>query len=84
VAKNTSGRPSAIDRRTTRHPGSAVSQRIRKRIEEAFGWIKTIAGRRRARLPGLPKFHWSLTFAASAVCGGIGQRRRSRPLSRMA
>src|SRR3984893_4618391 len=44
VAQNTSGRSSAIDGRTTRHGGYAVSQRIRKRIEEAFGWIKTIAG----------------------------------------
>ena len=44
VAQNTSGRSSAIDRRTTRHGGYAVSQRIRKRIEEAFGWIKTVAG----------------------------------------
>lgn len=44
VAQNTSGRRSAIDGRTTRHGGYAVSQRIRKRIEEAFGWIKTVAG----------------------------------------
>jgi hypothetical protein len=44
VAQNTSGRRSAIDGRTTRHPGYATSQRIRKRIEESFGWIKTIAG----------------------------------------
>ena len=45
VAQNTSGRSSAIDGRTTRHAGYAVSQRIRKRIEEAFGWMKTVAGR---------------------------------------
>ena len=44
VAQNTSGRSSAIDGRTTRHGGKAVSQRIRKQIEEAFGWIKTVAG----------------------------------------
>jgi hypothetical protein len=43
VAQNTSGRSSAIDGRTTRHSGYAVSQRIRKRIEEAFGWIKMVA-----------------------------------------
>ena len=43
MAENTNGRSSAIDGRTTRHAGYAVSQRIRKRIEEAFGWIKTIA-----------------------------------------
>ena len=44
VAQNTSGRSSAIDGRTTRHASYAVSQRIRKRIEEAFGWIKTVGG----------------------------------------
>jgi hypothetical protein len=53
VARNTSGRRSAIDRRTSRHPGYAASQRIRKRIEEAFGWIKTVAGLRKAKLRGL-------------------------------
>ena len=49
VAQNTSGRSSAIDARTTRHGGYAVSQRVRKRIEEAFGWIKTVWERRRRR-----------------------------------
>jgi hypothetical protein len=44
VTQNTSGRSSAIDGRTTRHPGYGISLRIRKQIEEAFGWIKTIAG----------------------------------------
>jgi hypothetical protein len=66
VARNTSGRRSAIDRRTTRHSGYAKSQRIRKRIEEAFGWIKTIAGLRKTKLRGLPKVDWSFTFAAAA------------------
>src|SRR4051812_11666976 len=66
VARNTSGRRSAIDRRTTRHPGYAKSQRIRKRIEEAFGWIKTIAGLRQTKLRGQPKVDWSFTFAAVA------------------
>src|SRR5438034_152187 len=42
IAQNTKGRRSAIDRRTTRHPRYAVSQRIRKRVEEAFGWAKTV------------------------------------------
>jgi hypothetical protein len=41
------GRRSAIDDRTTRYPGYAVSQRVRKRIEEAFGWAKTVAGLRK-------------------------------------
>jgi len=66
VAQNTSGRRSAIDRRTTRHSGYEISQRIRKRIEEAFGWIKTVAGLRRTRLRGLPKVDWAFTFAAAA------------------
>jgi transposase len=66
VARNTSGRRSAIDRRTTRHPGYAVSQRIRKRIEEAFGWIKMVAGLRKTKLRGLPRVDWSFTFAAAA------------------
>jgi transposase len=66
VARNTSGRRSSIDRRTTRHPGYAKSQRIRKRIEEAFGWIKTVAGLRKTKLRGLPKVDWTFTFAAAA------------------
>jgi hypothetical protein len=66
VARNTNGRRSAIDRRTTRHPGYAKSQRIRKRIEEAFGWIKTVAGLRKTKLRGLPKVDWNFTFAAAA------------------
>jgi hypothetical protein len=66
VAQNRSGRRSAIDKRTTRHPGYAASQRIRKRIEEAFGWIKTVAGLRQAKLRGLAKVDWAFTFAAAA------------------
>jgi Transposase domain (DUF772)/Transposase DDE domain len=66
VARNTSRRRSAIDRRTTRHPGYAASQRIRKRIEEAFGWIKMVAGLRQTKLRGRPKVAWSFTFAAAA------------------
>ena len=49
VAQNTTNRRSAIDRRTTRHPGYAVSGRVRKRIEEVFGWSKAIAGLARPR-----------------------------------
>ena len=55
VAQNTNGRRSAIDGRTTRHPGYAVSQRIRKRVEEIFGWMKTIGGFRRTRFRGLDR-----------------------------
>src|SRR5687768_3188238 len=55
VARNTSNRRSAIDGRTTRHPGYAVSQRIRKRVEEIFGWMKTVGGFRRTRYRGLDR-----------------------------
>ena len=66
VAQNTSGRSSAIDGRTTRHCGYAVSQRIRKRIEEAFGWIKMIAGQEKTKLRGRERVGWAFTFAAAA------------------
>jgi transposase len=66
VAQNTSGRSSAIDGRTTRHDGYAVSQRIRKRIEEAFGWIKTVAGQNKTRFRGSDRVGWAFTFAAAA------------------
>jgi transposase len=66
IAQNTSGRRSAIDGRTTRHEGYAQSQRARKRIEEAFGWIKTIAGQARTRLRGLERVRWTFTLAAAA------------------
>ena len=59
-------RGSAIDRRTTRHPGYAASQRIRKRIEEAFGWMKTIGGMRRPMRRGTDRVGWAFTFAAAA------------------
>lgn len=66
VAQHTSGRRSAIDRRTTRHPGYAISQRIRKRVEEIFGWKKTVGGGRKLRYRGLARNQcWAeLTTAA--------------------
>jgi transposase len=66
VAQNTSGRSSAIDGRTTRHAGYAVSQRIRKRIEEAFGWIKMIAGQEQTKFRGCDRVGWAFTYAAAA------------------
>ena len=66
VAQNTTNRRSAIDGRTTRHPGEVVSQRMRKRIEEAFGWIKEIALQRRARHRGKDRVGWQFTLAAAA------------------
>lgn len=66
VAQNTRGRRSAIDGRTTRHAGYAASQRIRKRIEEAFGWIKTVAGQDKTRFRGTARVDFAFTFAAAA------------------
>ena len=57
---------SAIDGRTTRHEGYAVSQQKRKRIEECFGWLKTIALIRKVRHRGIEKVGWVFTFAAAA------------------
>jgi transposase len=57
---------SAIDARTTRHQGYAVSQKKRKRIEECFGWLKTIALLRKLRHRGLRKVDWIFTFACAA------------------
>nr|WP_246161636.1 hypothetical protein [Segnochrobactrum spirostomi] len=56
----------AIDGRTTRHAGYAASQRIRKRIEESFGWIKTIAGLELPMVRGVDRAGWAFTFAAAA------------------
>lgn len=66
VAQNTTNRRSAIDGRTTRHPGYAVSQRIRKRIEEGFGWMKTYGGMRKTRHVGNPRVAWTFTLTAAA------------------
>jgi len=57
---------SAIDGRTARHEGYAISQRKRKRIEECFGWLKTIALMRKVRHRGIEKVGWVFTFAAAA------------------
>jgi transposase len=57
---------SAIDDRTTRHDGYAISQKKRKRIEESFGWLKTIALMRKVRHRGIHKVGWVFTFAAAA------------------
>jgi IS5 family transposase len=57
---------SAIDNRTTRHPGYGLSQRKRKRIEECFGWLKTIALMRKVRHSGVCKVDWIFTFACAA------------------
>jgi transposase len=57
---------SAIDGRTTRHQGYRISQQKRKRIEEVFGWLKTVGMLRKTRHRGLLKVGWVFTFAAAA------------------
>jgi len=66
VAQNTTNRRSAIDGRTTRHPGYAVSGRVRKRIEEVFGWTKSAAGFRKTHHRGLARVGWMFTLTATA------------------
>ena len=61
VSQNDKGRRSAIDGRTTRHPGYAVSLRVRKRIEEVFGWMKTVGGLRKTRHCGTTRVGWMFT-----------------------
>lgn len=65
VAQNPRGRSSAILGRTTRHSGYAVSQRTGKRIEEAFGRIKAVAGQKKTRFRGRDRVGWAFTFAAA-------------------
>ncbi len=66
VAQHATARdPSAIDARTTRHAGYAMSQRKRKRIEEIFGWLKTIGLMRQTRHRGQRRVEWMFTFATA-------------------
>lgn len=65
VAQNTTNRSSRIDARTTRHRGYAESQRRRKRIEEIFGWMKTVGLMRKTRHRGRRKVGWVFTFTAA-------------------
>ena len=66
VTQSTRGRRSAIDGHTTRHPGYAASLRVRKRIEEVFGWIKTVGCLRKTRHRGTALVGWMFTFTAAA------------------
>lgn len=66
VAQNNTNRRSAVDARTTRHAGYAISQRTRKRVEEVFGWMKTIALQRKTRFRGPDRTGWMFTLAAAA------------------
>ena len=59
-------RGSAIDGRTTRHPGYAISQRKRKLVEQVFGWMKTVGLQRQVRHRGGPLVAWHFCFSAAA------------------
>jgi hypothetical protein len=80
LAQNPNGRRSAIDGRTTRHPGYAISQRI----EEVFGWAKTVAGLRKMRHRGLPKVDWQFILApptTSSACPNCSPQPRRDPFT---
>ena len=66
VAQNDTNRKSAIDGRTPRHPGYGVSMNKRKRVEEIFGWLKTVGMMRKTRHRGLEKIGWMFTFSLAA------------------
>jgi transposase len=66
VAQNTTNRSSAVDERTTRHPGYAISQQKRKRVEQSFGWMKMIGLLRKVKLRGREKVGWLFTFVGAA------------------
>ncbi|TPJ32049.1 transposase, partial [Mesorhizobium sp. B2-8-3] len=66
VDKNGILRRSALDERTTRYPGYTISLRIRKRIEEVFGWIKTTGSLRKTRHRGTEKVDWTFTLTVAA------------------
>ena len=66
VAQHTTNRRSAIDGRTTRHRGYAISQRCRKKVEQPFGWMKTVGLLRKLRHRGGRLVDWTFTFTAAA------------------
>lgn len=66
IAQNDTNRRSAVDERTTRHAGYQLSQKARKRIEEVFGWMKSIGLLRKLRHRGLERVGWMFTFTAAA------------------
>ena len=66
MAQNERGRKSTIDRRTTRHAGYQISQKARKKVEEIFGWMKTIGLLDKLRHRGLERVGWIFTFTGAA------------------
>jgi len=87
LAQNNKGRRSAIDQRTTRHPGYEVSQRKRKRVEEIFGWLKTVGLLRKTRHRGVRLVGWILSslpppITSSELETWTSLRKRLRPVAR--
>ena len=66
VSKTANVRRPGLDRRTGRHPGYTISQRIRKRIEEVFGWVKSSGGFRQTKHRGRARVRWCFGLAATA------------------
>lgn len=66
VAQNNTNRSSAVDQRTTRHTGYEMSQRKRKRVEQSFGWMKTVGMLKKVKLRGIDKVGWLFTFTGAA------------------
>jgi transposase len=66
ISKTGKPRKTAIDHRTTRHGGYAISQCVRKRIEEVFGWVKTVAPLRKTHHRGTERVGWMFTLAVAA------------------
>jgi hypothetical protein len=67
ITKNENGRSSALDRRTTRHPGYAISLSRRWLIEKGFGWLKQTGPLRQVKLRGLEKVDWLFVFSCAAT-----------------
>src|SRR5689334_11239879 len=64
-----------IDERTTRHTGYMISQRKRKRLEEIFGWLETVAGLRKTRHRGVDRVSWMVWFALAAAYNLVRMRK---------
>lgn len=79
VAQNNKNRKSAIDRRTTRHPGYEISMRKRKRVEEIFGWVKSVGVMRKTRHKGTELVGWMFTFSLAAY--NLVRLRRLLPVA---
>ena len=77
VTRNTNGRSSAIDGRTTRHQGYAVSLRCRARIEEIYGWLKMVGGQRKTRYRGEELVGWM--FDLSLAVYNLVRMRKLAP-----